>query len=109
MDKYLVCIDLDSTFLKDDKSISEYAKEYVTRFVNKGNYFIINTGRPHQGAVEFLKELNCPSCNITCDKLFLICHFISRICVLEYGTTNNEKAYPKIIKIPAKIKGARII
>ena len=58
MDKYLVCIDLDSTFLKDDKSISDYAKEYVTKFVNKGNFFIINTGRPHQGAVEFLKELN---------------------------------------------------
>lgn len=58
MEKYLVCIDLDSTFLKDDKSISDYSKEYIKKFVNEGNYLIINTGRPHQGAIQFLKELD---------------------------------------------------
>lgn len=58
MDKYLICIDLDATFLKDDKSISEYSKNYVKKIVEAGHYFIINTGRPHQGAVQFLKELN---------------------------------------------------
>lgn len=58
MEKYLVCIDLDSTFLKDDKSISDYTKKYVKKFVDNGNYLIINTGRPHQGAIQFLKEMN---------------------------------------------------
>ncbi len=58
MDKYLVCIDLDATFLKDDKTISDYSKKFVKEFVDKGNYFIINTGRPHQGTIQFLKELN---------------------------------------------------
>ena len=57
MDKYLICIDLDSTFLKEDKSISEYSKNYVRELVKAGHYFVINTGRPHQGAVQFLKEL----------------------------------------------------
>ena len=77
MDKYLVCIDLDSTFLKDDKSISDYSKEYVTRFVNKGNYFIINTGRPHQGAVQFLKELNLHLPLFSPPLLFQL-HFLTR-------------------------------
>lgn len=58
MDKYLICIDLDSTFLKDDKTISDHAKEYVRRLTEAGHLFVINTGRPHQGAIEFLKELN---------------------------------------------------
>ena len=58
MDKYLICIDLDATFLKDDKSISEYSKNFVKKLVKAGHYFIINTGRPHQSAVQFLKELN---------------------------------------------------
>lgn len=58
MSKYLVCVDLDSTFLKEDKTISQRAKDYVKKFVSKGNYFILNTGRPHQGTIEFLKELD---------------------------------------------------
>lgn len=58
MKKYLICVDLDSTFLKEDKSISEYSKQYVKKLVEAGHYFIINTGRPHQGCVQFLKELD---------------------------------------------------
>jgi Cof subfamily protein (haloacid dehalogenase superfamily) len=57
MERKLVCIDLDSTFLKSDLSISDKSKEFVKKFVEDGNYFIINTGRPHQGAVQFLKQL----------------------------------------------------
>lgn len=57
MNKYLVCIDLDSTFLNNEREISEYSKAYVKKFVNKGNYFIMNTGRPHQGAIQYLKAL----------------------------------------------------
>ena len=37
MNKYLVCIDLDSTFLNNEREISEYSKAYVKRFVEKGN------------------------------------------------------------------------
>jgi len=57
MVKYIASIDLDDTFLRLDKSISPSSKQFVKEFVNKGNHFIINTGRPHQGAVQYLKEL----------------------------------------------------
>lgn len=57
MEKYLICADLDSTFLTSERTISQYSKEYVKKLVNNGHYFIINTGRPHQGAIQFLKEL----------------------------------------------------
>lgn len=55
--KYLASVDMDATFIRDDLSISELTKNYISSFVEKGNHFIINTGRPHQGAVCFLKEL----------------------------------------------------
>ena len=57
-DKYLASVDLDATLLKDDKSISDFSKKFIKDFVSQGNYFIINTGRPFQSAVNFLKELD---------------------------------------------------
>lgn len=57
MDKYLISIDLDDTFLDKDKNISKEAIDYVQHLVNNGHHFIINTGRPHQGAIAFLKKL----------------------------------------------------
>ncbi len=57
-DKYLVSVDLDATLLKDDKSISDFSKKFIKDFVSQGNYFIINTGRPFQSAVNFLKDLD---------------------------------------------------
>jgi len=58
MEKYLASVDMDSTFIRNDQSISDYSKEYIKQFVEKGNHFVINTGRPHQGAVHFLKRLD---------------------------------------------------
>lgn len=57
MERYLICIDLDATFLNNERLISSYSIEYVKKLVSKGHYFIINTGRPHQGAVQYLKML----------------------------------------------------
>jgi 5-amino-6-(5-phospho-D-ribitylamino)uracil phosphatase len=60
--KYLASVDLDATLLKDDKTISAFSKNYIKKFVEDGNYFIINTGRPFQSAIEFLQmlEINQP-------------------------------------------------
>ncbi len=62
INKYLASVDLDATLLKDDKTISEYSKNYIKKFVEDGNYFVINTGRPFQSAIDFLKmlEINQP-------------------------------------------------
>jgi hypothetical protein len=58
MEKYLLAVDLDGTLIKSDLSISTYTKEFIKKFVTMGNDVIINTGRPHQSAVKFLKELD---------------------------------------------------
>ena len=56
-DKYLVSVDLDATFLNSESQISSTSKRFVRKFVKQGNHFLINTGRPHQSAVNFLKNL----------------------------------------------------
>jgi Cof subfamily protein (haloacid dehalogenase superfamily) len=58
MDKYLISVDLDDTLLTSDKQITKESIDYINSLVNQGHYFIINTGRPHQGALRFLKALN---------------------------------------------------
>lgn len=57
-EKYLISSDMDATFLRNDQSISDRTVSYISSLVNKGHHFIINTGRPHQGAVKFLKRLS---------------------------------------------------
>ena len=57
-EQYLISSDMDATFLRNDQSISERTIAYISSLVNKGNHFIINTGRPHQRAVRFLKRLS---------------------------------------------------
>lgn len=54
---YLASVDLDATFIRSDRSISEHSKNFVQEFVKNGNHFIINTGRPQQSAKHFLKEI----------------------------------------------------
>lgn len=57
MEKYLISVDLDDTLLTSEKLITKETIEYVQELVKKGHHFIINTGRPHQGAIQFLKML----------------------------------------------------
>ena len=58
MNRFLITVDLDDTLLTKDKEITLESKEYIRYLVEKGHYFILNTGRPHQGAKQFLKFLN---------------------------------------------------
>jgi Cof subfamily protein (haloacid dehalogenase superfamily) len=58
MEKYLISVDLDDTLLTSEKEITSKTKEYIRNLVNKGHYFIINTGRPHQGTKRFVETLN---------------------------------------------------
>ena len=57
MEKYLISVDLDDTLLTSEKLITKETIEYVQELVKKGHHFIINTGRPFQGAIQFLKML----------------------------------------------------
>lgn len=57
MDKYLISVDLDDTLLTSEKIITQRSREYIRKITNEGHRFIINTGRPFQGAVRYLKAL----------------------------------------------------
>lgn len=57
MEKYLVGVDLDETLLKSDKTISDETVAFVKKFVDDGNFFVIATGRPFQGARNFYQRL----------------------------------------------------
>jgi len=54
---YLVACDLDNTLLTDKKKIKFKSKLFIKKFIKKGNYFIICTGRPLVSAVNFWKQL----------------------------------------------------
>ena len=55
--KFLFSVDLDATLLNSNQEVSSRAISYIQELVNKGHHFIINTGRPYQGAKRFLKML----------------------------------------------------
>lgn len=57
MDNYLIAVDLDDTLLTAEKSITPKTKAYIRKKAEEGHRFIINTGRPFQGAVRYLKML----------------------------------------------------
>lgn len=57
-DKYIISLDLDNTLLFEDKHISDEAIKYLRYLESIGHHVIINTGRPHQSSIKFLKMLD---------------------------------------------------
>ena len=57
MEKYLIAVDLDDTFLTEEKHITEASRAYVKKLAGLGSIFAINTGRPFQGADNYLREI----------------------------------------------------
>lgn len=58
MSKYLVACDLDNTLLTDKKQISKKSLKFIRKFVARGNYFVICTGRPISSAIDFYNVIN---------------------------------------------------
>lgn len=56
-DKYIISLDLDNTLLFEDKHISDGAIKYLRYLESLGHHVILNTGRPHQSSIKFLKML----------------------------------------------------
>lgn len=55
--KYLVTTDLDETLLDNNQNILDESLSFIHSFIEEGNHFLINTGRPHQSAINFLKMM----------------------------------------------------
>lgn len=58
MSKYLVVCDLDNTLLTDKKKITKKSLKFIKKFVNKGHYFVICTGRPISSAIDYYNIIN---------------------------------------------------
>ena len=58
MPKYLVTCDLDDTLLTSKKKITKKTIRFIKKFVKDGNYFVLCTGRPLMGAINFWQQLS---------------------------------------------------
>ncbi len=59
----LITIDLDGTLFDNEKKISKENKEAIKKAKENGIYVVIATGRPYNGVIDTLKELNLTSIN----------------------------------------------
>jgi Cof subfamily protein (haloacid dehalogenase superfamily) len=66
MEKYLISVDLDDTFLTREKKITRTSIKYARKLYDMGSYVVINTGRPFQGADQFLKMLGISGLPMIC-------------------------------------------
>lgn len=57
MSKYLTVCDLDDTLLTTKKKIRRKSIHFIKKYLQKGNYFVICTGRPFNGAISFYNML----------------------------------------------------
>ncbi|MCK0472668.1 Cof-type HAD-IIB family hydrolase [Halalkalibacter sp. APA_J-10(15)] len=55
--QHLIVLDLDGTLLKDDKTISPYTKQILTKARQNGHLVMIATGRPYRASAAYYQEL----------------------------------------------------
>ena len=53
----MTACDLDDTLLTKNKKITWKSKRFIRKYVKRGNYFIICTGRPFAGAKKYYDSL----------------------------------------------------
>lgn len=58
---HIIALDLDGTLLKDDKTISNRAKQTLQKAREKGHHVVISTGRPYRSSHMYYKELGLNS------------------------------------------------
>lgn len=57
MKKYLISLDLDNTILNKKSKISLIDKIGLKSLLQNGHYIILNSGRPYQGMIKYIKQL----------------------------------------------------
>lgn len=60
-EKFLICIDLDGTLLRDDKTISEETKKYLRFLETQGHYVCLTSGRPTYNVKKYYDEIGLKS------------------------------------------------
>lgn len=56
-DQFLICIDLDGTLLKDDKTISLETKKYLKKLEESGHYICLTSGRPLFNVAKYYNDI----------------------------------------------------
>ena len=74
MPKYLVACDLDDTLLTKDKKITNKTLRFIKKFTDSGNYFVLCTGRPLVGALQYWEILSKNKINMP-----------TRVCQLNFN------------------------
>ncbi|MDZ5035189.1 HAD-IIB family hydrolase, partial [Clostridium perfringens] len=87
----LVAIDMDGTLLREDKSISERTKKAIQGAREKGVTVVLATGRPIEGVLRYLEELEM---------------FTDNDYVLSYNGALVQKTKSKEIITKVALKGA---
>ncbi len=57
----LIAVDMDGTLLKEDKTISDKTKKAILKAQHKGVKVVLASGRPIEGMIRYLEELNLTS------------------------------------------------
>lgn len=73
MNKYLIISDLDNTLLNNNRKISLLSKIYIKKLIKQGHYFILASGRPYQGCINYYNGLKLNS-YLVCDNGGSIIH-----------------------------------
>ena len=55
--KYIFAVDLDGTLLNDKAQLNEYTVNYIKNLDKEKYKFVITTGRPYLGMIDFYKQL----------------------------------------------------
>lgn len=89
MEKYLFSLDLDDTLLNKKHQLSKKTIKYINKVSKVGHYFVINTGRPKQGMMQFKNKLKI-DCPYICNNGGIIYY-------------DNNKDFPKYFPINQEI------
>lgn len=77
MEKYLICFDLDDTLLNKKKKIPFLARIGIYFLLKNGHYIILNSGRPIQGVLPYIKKLKLYNYPFVCSNGSCI-YFVNR-------------------------------
>lgn len=54
----MIVTDIDGTLIDSEHNVSQENKEAIETFINEGNIFVLASGRPTDGMLEIMKEVN---------------------------------------------------
>lgn len=106
-ERCLISCDLDGTLLNSKGEISEFSKKVITKLINKGHIFCINTARPFNSAAKYYKELGLTTPIVCHNGAYLFspyeCDFIGTNWCLSHQVLKEILSMPKLVEMSSNI------